>query len=140
MFMMISLNQIQYYRLCVCVCVCVCVCGCMGLSFLHEGFLLLQRAGACSLVAVSGLLIVVASFVAEHRLQGAGFSSSGTQAQLPHCVWDLPGPGIEPVFPALAGRFLTTGPPGKPTTGFVLNFINLTALFPFSDAKNSGSQ
>ena len=28
--------------------------------------------------------------------------------------WDLPGPGIEPVSPALAGRFLTTGPPGKP--------------------------
>ena len=29
-------------------------------------------------------------------------------------MWDLPGPGIEPVSPALAGRFLTTVPPGKP--------------------------
>ena len=28
-------------------------------------------------------------------------------------MWDLPGPGIEPVFPALAGRFLITVPPGK---------------------------
>ena len=28
-------------------------------------------------------------------------------------MWDLPGPGIEPVSPALAGRFLTTAPPGK---------------------------
>ena len=28
-------------------------------------------------------------------------------------VWNLPGPEIEPVCPALAGRFLTTGPPGK---------------------------
>ena len=28
----------------------------------------------------------------------------------------LPGPGIEPVFPALAGRFLTPGPPGKSLT------------------------
>ena len=28
-------------------------------------------------------------------------------------TWDLPGTGIEPVFPALAGRFLTTRPPGK---------------------------
>ena len=28
-------------------------------------------------------------------------------------MWDLPGPGIEPVCPALAGGFLTTGPPGK---------------------------
>ena len=26
---------------------------------------------------------------------------------------NLPGPGIEPVSPALAGRFLTTAPPGK---------------------------
>ena len=29
-------------------------------------------------------------------------------------MWDLPGPGIEPVSPALAGGFLTTVPPGKP--------------------------
>ena len=27
---------------------------------------------------------------------------------------DLPNPGIEPVFPALAGGFFTTEPPGKP--------------------------
>ena len=29
-------------------------------------------------------------------------------------MWDLPRPGFEPVFPALAGRFSTTAPPGKP--------------------------
>ena len=28
--------------------------------------------------------------------------------------WGLPGPGIEPMSPALAGGFSTTGPPGKP--------------------------
>ena len=28
-------------------------------------------------------------------------------------MWNLPRPGIEPMTPALAGRFLTTGPPGK---------------------------
>ena len=28
-------------------------------------------------------------------------------------MWDLPGPGLEPVSPALPGRFLTTAPPGK---------------------------
>ena len=27
---------------------------------------------------------------------------------------DLPNPGIEPMSPALAGRFFTTTPPGKP--------------------------
>ena len=29
-------------------------------------------------------------------------------------MWDLPGPGLELVSPALAGRFLTTVPPRKP--------------------------
>ena len=28
-------------------------------------------------------------------------------------MWDLPGPGIEPVSPASAGGFLITVPPGK---------------------------
>ena len=31
-------------------------------------------------------------------------------------MWDLPRPGLEPVSPALAGRFSTTAPPGKPPT------------------------
>ena len=29
-------------------------------------------------------------------------------------MWDLPGPGLETVFPALVGGFLTTVSPGKP--------------------------
>ena len=29
---------------------------------------------------------------------------------------DLPDPGIKPMSPALAGRFFTTEPPGKPLT------------------------
>ena len=29
---------------------------------------------------------------------------------------DLPDPGIKPTSPALAGRFVTTVPPGKPNT------------------------
>ena len=29
-------------------------------------------------------------------------------------MWDLPGPGLELVFPESAGGFLTTAPPGKP--------------------------
>ena len=46
--------------------------------------------------------------------------SCGTQASLLHGMWDLPGPGLEPVSPALAGRFLTTEPPGKPPEGITL--------------------
>ena len=44
----------------------------------------------------------------------AGFSSWGSRAQLPHGMWDLPGSGLKPVSPALAGRFPATAPPGKP--------------------------
>ena len=43
----------------------------------------------------------------------AQFSSCGVQASLLRGMWDLPGPGLEPVSPALAGGFLTTVPPGK---------------------------
>ena len=39
-------------------------------------------------------------------------------------MWDLPRPGLEPVSPALAGRFSTTAPPGKPSS-----FLNTTLLF-----------
>ena len=37
-------------------------------------------------------------------------------------MWDLPRPGIEPVSPALVGRFLTTGPQGEPVVLFTLVF------------------
>ena len=39
--------------------------------------------------------------------------SCGTRALLLHGMWDLPGPGIEPVSPTLAGGFFITAPPGK---------------------------
>ena len=42
-----------------------------------------------------------------------GLSNCSAQSSLLHGMWDLPGPGIEPVSLALQGRFLTTGPPGK---------------------------
>ena len=34
-------------------------------------------------------------------------------------MWDLPGPGLEPVSPALAGGILTAAPPGKPYHSFL---------------------
>ena len=37
-----------------------------------------------------------------------------TQAQLLRGTWDPPGPGLEPVSPALAGGLSTTAPPGNP--------------------------
>ena len=41
-------------------------------------------------------------------------SSCGARAQPLRGMWDPPGPGLEPVSPALAGRLPTTAPPGKP--------------------------
>ena len=35
-------------------------------------------------------------------------------------MWDLPRPGTEPVSPALAGKFFTTEPPGKPCVPIVI--------------------
>ena len=99
-------------------------------------------------VAVCGLLIVVASLVVEHGLQAQAsvvvahglsncdsralerrLSSCGARAQLLCGMWDLPGPGLEPVSPALAGGFLTTVPPGKPLSSiFVSTLILLSSL------------
>ena len=39
--------------------------------------------------------------------------------ELPCSMGDLPGPGIEPVSSALAGGFLTPGPPGKSRVGII---------------------
>ena len=44
-------------------------------------------------------------------------SSCGPWAYLLRGMWDLPRPGLEPVSPALEGRFLTTAPPGKSLMG-----------------------
>ena len=61
-----------------------------------------------SLVVVCKLLIAVVSVVAEHGLQACWFSCPVA------CGILVPGPGIEPMSPGLAGGLLTTGPPGKP--------------------------
>ena len=40
----------------------------------------------------------------------SGFSRCSLRVELPHSVWNMPGPGIEPTSPALAGGIATTGP------------------------------
>ena len=59
------------------------------------------------------LLIAAASLVVKPGLWVHRLSSCGLQAQLSCGVCSLPGPEIDPVSPASAGRFFTTGPPGK---------------------------
>ena len=81
-------------------------------------------SGSYSPVAVRWLLIAVAS---RCRAQAPGVKASAVTAHgLCSCgpglvapgMWDFPGPGIEPMAPALAGRFSTTGPPGKSSKAF----------------------
>ena len=51
------------------------------------------------------------------RSTGSRRAGSVVVAHGPSCsvaCGNLPRPGLEPVSPALAGRFSTTGPPGKP--------------------------
>ena len=52
-------------------------------------------------------------------------SSCGTGASLPLSMWDLPEPGIKPVTPALAGKFVTTEPPGKSLPSLNSSILNL---------------
>ena len=94
---------------------------------------LVAVSGGSFFVAVHGLLIVMAplccqawapgtwaSVVVARGLSSCGSqalehgpSSCGTLALLLCGMGDLPGPGLEPMSPALAGGFLTTATPGK---------------------------
>ena len=65
--------------------------------------LLLWSTGVQASVAEGPGLNSCNSCTSKHRL-----SSCGTQAQLLCSIWDLPRSKIEPVSPALAGRFFTT--------------------------------
>ena len=86
---------------------------CMGFSL--RWLLLLWSTGSrCAGFSSCG------SRALEHRL-----SSCGARAWLLRGMWDLPGPGLEPVSPALAGVFLTTVPPGKSPDYFDHRYFNL---------------
>ena len=93
----------------------------LGLHFCARAFSSCGKWGPL-LIAVHGPLTIAASLVAEHRLQTRRLSSCGSQVQLLRGMWDFPRPGLEPVFPALAGRLSTTAPPGKPIY-FIFKFL-----------------
>ena len=91
----------------------------LGLRFCARAFSSCGKRGPL-FIAVRGPFTVVASLVAEHRLQTRRLSSCGSRTQLLCGMWDLPRPVLEPVSPALAGRFSTTAPPGKPPKTYFL--------------------
>ena len=65
-------------------------------------------------IMVRGPLTIADSLVEEHRLQTHRLSNRGSRAQSLHGMRDPPRPGLEPAFPALAGRLSTIAPPAKP--------------------------
>ena len=92
----------------------------LGLCFCARAFPSCGKWGTL-LIAVRRPLTIAASPVVEHRLQTRRLSNCGSRAQPLHGMWDPPRPGLEPVSPALAGRFSTTAPPGKPqNSSFVI--------------------
>ena len=94
----------------------------LGLRFCARAFSSCSERGPL-FITVCGPLTIVASLVAEHGLQSRRLSSCGARAQLLRSMWDLPKPGLEPVSPALAGRFSTTAPPGKPWKLFFITIL-----------------
>ena len=89
----------------------------LGLRFCARAFSSCGKRGPL-FIAVRGPLTIAASLVAEDRLQTRRLSNCGSRAQLLRGMWDPPRPGLEPVSSALAGGFLTTASPGKPSFNF----------------------
>ena len=99
------------------------------LRFCARAFSSFGRRGPLFIVVRGPLTIAASLVVAEHRLQTRRLSSCGSRAQLLRGMWDLPGPGLEPVCPALAGRFSTTAPPGKPSDIHILCSFNFYTVY-----------
>ena len=83
--------------------------GEQGLLFIVVCGLLIALASHCEAQALSMWASVVAAWA---------LSSCGTQAWIFHSMWNLPGPGIEPVSTTLAGGFLFTVPPGNSSQAY----------------------
>ena len=86
---------------------------CWGFVSLR-GLSLVVAGGGHSSSRCTGLSLSRPLLLRSTGSRHAGSVNCGSWAQLLRGMWDLPRPGLEPVSPALAGRFSTTAPPGKP--------------------------
>ena len=103
--------------------------GSTGSSLLCAGFLWLHQEEAtllwCAGFSLWWLLLWSTGFsrYGSWALE-LWLSSWGTRDSLFWGMWYLPWPGIEPMTPALAGRLLTTEPPGKYLTLIFFDIIS----------------
>ena len=106
--------------------------GCSGLCCCVWAFFSCGEQGLL-FVGVHGLLIVVACC----RAQALGiwawylWPRGSVVGRMDFCcsvTWNLLGPGIQPVSPALTGEFLSTIPPGKSETQLIF-FIDLVFCY-----------
>ena len=110
-----------------------------------HGLSLVAASGGYSSLRCAGFSLWWLLLLWSMGSRRAGFSSCGLRAverRLSSCgawaqslcgMWDLPRPGLESVSPALAGRFLTTAPPGKTRVIFIYLFFDHTV-------RHAGSQ
>ena len=122
--------------------------GCVGSSLLRTGFSLVAESRGYSSLQCAGLSLRWLLLLQSTGSRCLGFSTCGTRAQqlwlggliTPRHVGSSR-PGLEPISPALAGRFLTTAPPGKSLLpclisldrldilGFASAYLNYTIIF-----------
>ena len=99
---------------------------CGGFSSWGAGLL-----GEQASVLVAQVLRSFGSWSLEHRL-----NSCGAWAQLLQGMWDLPGLGIEPISPALAGGFfLAQSHEGRPLTHSLRQDFYLLTISPVPDTN-----
>ena len=90
-----------------------------------RGLSLVAASGGHSSSRCAGLSLSQPLLLRPLLLRSTGSRRAGSVvvahwAQLLRGMWDLPRPGLEPASPALASRFSTTAPPGKPCSLFLL--------------------
>ena len=92
-----------------------------------QGLSLVVASGGYSSSRCAGLSLSRPLLLRSTGSRRAGrLSNCGSRAQLLRGTCDLPRPGLKPASPALAGRFSTTVPPGKPglTVLTTFNFMS----------------
>ena len=124
-------NIILFFK--IILCIDIFIFDCTG-SPLLCGLSLVAGNRGYFLVVVRRFLIAMAPLDADHRLEGMlasvtvahglsncsskalehRLSRCGTRAYLLHSMWDVSQPGIKPISLALASRFFTIEPWGKP--------------------------